>query len=184
MGRVSNTERIARGLLKHYMPNERVAFNVRPEWLVNPKTGNALELDLYLVDLKQAWEINGIQHSRFTPGLQDTNDDFLKQLDHDILKVNVCRERGVALYRLTIIDLTQARFEPFIKQIMKNHGQLDQFNRTTPPRVLYTQAERLSHARAVPGKPYRKPGLWPLLQRMWWRHTQYKKGQTRRVYGS
>lgn len=159
MGRLSNTERIVRSLLNHYMPHEKVAFTIRPEWLVNPKTGSALELDLYLPDLKQAWQITGIQHSRFTPGLQDTNDDFFKQLDHDILKVNVCRNRGIALYRLTILDLTRPRFEPFIKQVMKDHGKLEQFNRTPPPRVLYAQAERLSHARAVPGKPYRRAGL-------------------------
>jgi len=184
MGRLSHTESIARGLFKHYLPNERVIFNVRPDWLVNPKTGNALELDLWMPDIKSAWEISGIQHSRFTPGLQETEADFLKQLDHDMLKANVCRDRGVTLYRLTIIDLTRPRFEPFIKQVMKDHCKLEDFNRTTPPRALFAQAERLSHARAVPGKPYRKPGLWPLLQRAWMRHQRYKKGQSKEVYGS
>jgi hypothetical protein len=177
---LSNTERIARGLLHHYLPDERFIFNVRPEWLVNPKTGNALELDIYCEHLKSAWEINGVQHGRFTPGLQKTEADFLKQLEHDMHKVNVCRERCIALYRLTIFDLTQARFEPFVKQFMKEHGQLEQFNRTTPPRTLYIQAERLSRARNVPGRPYRKPGLLPLLQRTWRR---WKKGQSKEVYG-
>ncbi len=68
MGTLSHTERIARGLLKHYMPNERFVFNCRPEWLMNPKTGNALELDIFAPDLKLAWEIQGVQHGRFTPG--------------------------------------------------------------------------------------------------------------------
>jgi hypothetical protein len=47
---LSKTEWVARRLTAHYLPNERVAYNVGPEWLINPETGRALEIDVFLGD--------------------------------------------------------------------------------------------------------------------------------------
>jgi hypothetical protein len=143
-----------------------VAFGVRPEWLINPETGNALEIDIYFPDLKLGFEIQGTQHYRFTPGLQATYADYQKQLRHDTLKIQVCLDKGVALHCFSIFELQESRFVPFIRGLYQSWGRLPEFERISSPIALFRQAERLSRARVVPKKPYRKPGFWPLLKRI------------------
>jgi hypothetical protein len=162
---LSQTENIARALFKTYLPNERVVYGVRPDWLMNPETGNCLELDLYWPDLKMAAEIDGSQHFRFTPGLQSTYADFEKQQRHDTHKIQVCAERGITFHRFSIFELLENRFDPFIKSLLISQGKLGVYEHTAKPNYLYAQAERLSRSRVV-STPKRKPGLWPLMKRV------------------
>ncbi len=168
---LSNTERIARALFRHYLPNQRVVYNVRPEWAINPETGNALEYDLLFPDLRLAVEVNGIQHFRFTEGLQETFEDYQKQLRHDTYKLQAALANGYRFEAFSISQLERIHFEPFIRELMRGHGMIGQFQRTAPPLALYKEAERLSRRRVVPSpakrREYRKPGLWPLLVRTW-----------------
>ncbi len=165
---LSQTESIARQLLRHYLPKDRVVFNSRPEWLVNPETGHALELDILYPEIGFACEAQGSQHGRHIQGLQHSFADFEKQQRHDMRKINVCRDRGIALHRLTIFDLTEARFDPFIKTLLIGLDRYEQYRRTPKPTCLYAQAEKLSRQKFKPanGRKYRKPGLMPLLQRL------------------
>lgn len=69
--------------------------DVRPDWLVNPKTNHKLELDFYCPQLKIAIEINGIQH--YHPDWATSNYQRFK----DTIKAKLCKDRGVRLITLT-----------------------------------------------------------------------------------
>ncbi len=61
---LSKTEWTFRKLFATYLPHDRVVYNSRPEWIVNPATKNALELDIFYPDLKLVVEVQGDQHFR------------------------------------------------------------------------------------------------------------------------
>lgn len=163
MAGVSKTELTARGLLKHYLPTQKFAYQIRPTKKLGARPYQLLqaylynlelygmEIDIFLPEWRVGIEVQGLQHYRpvefFTRG---DNQVFYDQQWRDSRKVQLCREQGVTLYHLDIFDLTQARFEPFIKQLMKDHGLLEQYRRTTSPRVLFVEAEKLSRAKFKP----------------------------------
>ena len=163
MGRLSKTEGVARGLLAHYLPSERPIYNLRPDWLINPSTGNKLELDIFYPSLQIAIEIDGIQHGRYIAGMQKDFAVFTEQQARDAAKIEQCQALGITLYKLDIFDLTQARFEPFMRGLMMRLGKYEQFRRTTPPKALYAEAKRLSEQQFHP-KVTKQLSLW---QRLW-----------------
>ena len=67
--------------------------HVRPQWLLNPKTGRCLELDFYSEEGKIAIEVNGGLHYnvRFNPNLED-------QKYRDTLKAKILKDRGIRLW--------------------------------------------------------------------------------------
>lgn len=71
--------------------------NVRPAWLVNPRTGRRLEIDCYCEELRLGVEVNGRQHAEFVPAFHKGLADFHAQVDRDRTKRRVCAERGVLL---------------------------------------------------------------------------------------
>lgn len=71
--------------------------NVRPNWLLNDKTGYPLELDCYNADLKLAIEYQGQQHYKWPNQFHKTYNEFKEQLRRDKLKVDVCQKQGVHL---------------------------------------------------------------------------------------
>ena len=79
-----------------------------------------------------AIEADGIQHGRHIAGMQKDFATFERQQDKNLWKLEEYRRRGITLYKLTTFDLTQPRFEPFIRDLMKQHGWYEQFRRTTP----------------------------------------------------
>lgn len=163
---LSKTEATARALLAHYFPRERFIYNIRPSWLINPKTGRRLELDIYCPDRKLAIEIDGIQHGRYIPGMHRDFEGFTDQQARDMHKIEACKAQGITLYKLTIFDMNLHRFPPFADRISKTHGLT--LNRYAGyPHHLFKQADKLSRAK-FKVRPYRKPGLWPLLQRMFY----------------
>ena len=161
----SQTEQIARDLLRYYHPQLKQIHGLRPHWLKNPETGHNLEIDIWIPELQAGWEINGVQHGRPTKGLQKDFAAFTKQQRHDRYKAEACIGHGVALYSLTIFDLTQRRFMPFLTLFEATHD-LTHDRYLDPPLHLFKSAERLSRAKVVKRR-YRKPGLWPLLHRTW-----------------
>lgn len=72
--------------------------SIRPEWLVNPSTGNRLEIDCYNEELNLGVEISGSQHYReedyFHKG---DRDKFLKQVYRDRVKKEMILEKGINL---------------------------------------------------------------------------------------
>lgn len=83
-------EKIVRVLFKSKYPNEKVFYNYRPDWLINPKTGYPLELDIYYPNLNFAIEIQGIHH--------ETNYQIYK----DNVKKEICDAKNITLYSLPI----------------------------------------------------------------------------------
>jgi len=73
---------------------------VRPSWLVNPKTGRCLELDWYNEELGIAVEYNGEMHYHYIKHFHRNYDGFLRQIERDNLKLEICDKMGV--YVITV----------------------------------------------------------------------------------
>jgi hypothetical protein len=86
---ISKFEYLARDFLTALLPHEEPTYNVRPDWLKNWKTRQALELDIYYPSAGFAVEVNGGGHYLRRDGSAEVNDRF-KQV--------ACRERGIKLY--------------------------------------------------------------------------------------
>ena len=163
---LSKPESTARALLRHYLPRERFVFNSRPDWLKYPPTGRNLELDIFLPARSVAIEVDGAQHGRHIPGLQSTFSDFVTQQSRDMYKLEACAHRHVALYKLTSFDLTQRRFEPFIRNLLTEA----EWQRVTPPLHLYRQAEMVTRMKVVTVRTRRMRNrtIWQRLIRLFW----------------
>src|SRR5690606_25997188 len=71
--------------------------SVWPDWLLNPETGETLELDCYNDELKIAVEYNGEQHYKWPNFTNQTYQQFLNQVRRDTLKLDLCDRNGVYL---------------------------------------------------------------------------------------
>lgn len=92
---VSRGERICSEIMERIygVPFE----NVRPSWLRNPETGERLELDCYNADLQLAVEYNGVQHYVWPNFTGQSKEAFLKQVQRDEVKVELCDRYQVYL---------------------------------------------------------------------------------------
>lgn len=70
---------------------------IRPNWLLNPKTGRKLELDGYCADLRSAFEYNGKQHYLYPNAFHKTETEFTSQIERDEIKSETCEDYGVRL---------------------------------------------------------------------------------------
>lgn len=72
--------------------------SIRPSWLVNPVTGNRLELDGYNAELAISFEYQGEQHYKFNAHYHNNNYiKFLEQQRRDQFKSKKCQELGIHL---------------------------------------------------------------------------------------
>lgn len=160
---VSKTEQLARDLMQYFHPELEVVYGVRPDWLQNPATRQALELDIFFPDLQSGIEVNGIQHNRYTPGLHDSEDDFTSQLDRDSIKINTCAEWGVRLYYLTANTMTADRFPTFLRKF-EDDNRLPSTRHMPTPDALYAQAAKLSRMKVRTEKQQVViPSIWQRL---------------------
>lgn len=124
----SKTEIATQSILKRIFPHH--CFDkIRPDWLKFPDTGKNLELDLYCPNLKSnlgtgvSFEINGIQHYRYSPHFHRSEEDFQKQLARDRYKTRICREKGIVLIEVPY-TVTPGDLEDFIRNALSRHGVL------------------------------------------------------------
>ena len=108
--KVSKGEQICKDTATHIFRKPFV--KVRPKFLINPKTGKPLELDVYNDELKLAIEYNGKQHYEYIPKyFHRSYEDFLEQKYRDELKREKCRENGIKLievpYTVKFADIPQ-----------------------------------------------------------------------------
>jgi hypothetical protein len=91
-------------LLDKTFPQFRIRENYRPDWLLSPNN-TKLELDFYIEELKIAFEVQGIQHYKYTPYFQKEYSDFEKRKRYDDEKRNLCYGKGVKLIEVSsLID--------------------------------------------------------------------------------
>lgn len=94
--KVSKGEDIVAEVFQDIMQKE-IQRNIRPDFLRNPETGKALELDCYDEEYKIAVEYNGIQHYKFPSAFHKTEKQFYDQVYRDRLKKKLCEDSGVYL---------------------------------------------------------------------------------------
>lgn len=92
----SRGEQICR---RHMESRFGVRFDkARPDVLVNPVTGDRLEIDVYNPDLRLGVEYNGRQHYEFHSHFhQSSRDRFQNQQYRDLIKKQLCDEHGIRL---------------------------------------------------------------------------------------
>ena len=89
----------------------RVEFpNRRPSFLKNPKTNRNLELDGYNIEMCLSFEAQGLQHYKRVSKFQRTQEDFNKQVEHDLEKQLKCFRKGI---RLVIIPPLKSKTEVY-----------------------------------------------------------------------
>ena len=78
----------------------------RPDFLVNPASGEKMELDRYYPLHRVAFEFNGPQH--FAPTGRFTKKEVDAQRKRDRLKRQICKQKRIALVEVKAEDLTLA----------------------------------------------------------------------------
>jgi len=94
--KVSKGEDIVAEVFQDILQKE-IQRNIRPDFLRNPESGKALELDCYDEEYKLAVEYNGIQHYKFPSAFHKSEKQFYDQLYRDRLKKKLCDDHGVYL---------------------------------------------------------------------------------------
>lgn len=82
---------IAENIFKMKFPSKR------PKFLNNPLSDRNLELDCYCEELGIAIEYNGIQHYKYPNPFHKTKKEFMKQLERDKFKKEMCRVNDIFL---------------------------------------------------------------------------------------
>lgn len=89
-------ERYSCKALETYLGRE-VLVNSRPNFLVNPKTGQPLEYDCFDPISNIAVEYNGEQHYNFPNGFHKTEKEFKDQIFRDEIKKKISEDYGIKL---------------------------------------------------------------------------------------
>lgn len=69
----------------------------RPDFLRNPETGHAMEIDCYNPELRIGGEYSGMQHYIYPNRFNKSEEEFINQVRRDQLKVILCAQNDVGL---------------------------------------------------------------------------------------
>lgn len=94
---------------------------IRPDFIVNTKTGKRLELDGYNEKLKLAFEYQGQQHYNFSPYFHKTQEDFTNQVYRDKIKKEACDKKGITLIEIPY-NIEYNDLEDYIKMKLFDEG--------------------------------------------------------------
>ena len=97
-------EGIMRSILSLVTDAEECHDDAEPDFLVNPATGEKLQLDRYCPIEKAAFEFNGPQHYR--PTARYSKQEVAAQRKRDALKRKICKEKEVSLVVVHADDLS------------------------------------------------------------------------------
>jgi hypothetical protein len=114
-GKISDLEKKVSDIVHQRIFPGYSFITVRPNWLINPNTNRALELDLYNHCLRIGIEVQGDQHRRFVAKYHKNNDDYLKQVDRDKIKRRLCKEVGVILIEVWSEDVSEEKIRNKLK---------------------------------------------------------------------
>lgn len=90
-------------LLAFWVDCPRIISNARPDFLLNPETGERLELDRYIKGILGA-EFNGIQHYNETRRFNSKQVGNIQA--HDLMKLGMCQKVGIPLISVATADLS------------------------------------------------------------------------------
>lgn len=88
MNKTSRGEALLRMFLKRAFPKHKHYYNVRNLGIINPKTNQQLEIDIYIPDLKIGFEFNGKQHH------------YDDQKEKDQIKKKFCNKNNITLINI------------------------------------------------------------------------------------
>lgn len=97
-------EALMRSMLSFIVDTRECEDGARPEFLVNPISGERLELDRYYPVHRVAFEFNGKQH--YVAGGRFTKQDVAAQRKRDRIKHQICKEKKVQLVVIHAEDLS------------------------------------------------------------------------------
>lgn len=100
-------------IIQELFPNEIIEYNKKHPEIISNK-GRKLELDIFLPNIKIAFEYQGIQH--YKENYFADQKKFNRQQENDKLKKIKCKEIGISLY---CIPYTWSRNKNYILEIMK-----------------------------------------------------------------
>lgn len=89
-------EELCTEILEKHLQRQ-VLNNVRPDFLINPRTKRKMELDVFDPQTNVAIEYNGIQHYKFPNKFHKTKEEFEAQQYRDDLKEKICKKVGINL---------------------------------------------------------------------------------------
>ena len=102
-------EVLLRGLLNALVAIAPYEDNASPDFLLNPYTGEMMELDRYYPTVGFAVEFNGAQHYEKTD--LATFEETVKQVGRDAMKAFICKARGIELAIIQPEDLSLKAIE-------------------------------------------------------------------------
>lgn len=105
----------------------RKFVNVRPDFLLNPKTKRKLEIDCYNESLRFGVEFNGEAHMKFCPRFHNTYQQFLDQQERDQLKKELCELHHVLLISVPF-DVKSIK-QYLISEILENKHHFNYLTR-------------------------------------------------------
>ena len=122
--------------------------NARPEFLVNPLTGEAMEYDRYYLR-GVAFEFNGPQHFGPTEAYPDEK-AFKEALARDLLKQALSVKAGVKLVIVTADDLRPGAFEKLLPDVLpQNRVDESGLHFRTLARICMGYRERAAQSSAM-----------------------------------
>lgn len=87
--------------------------NVRPDWLINPKTGWSLELDRYYPALRIAFEFQGLHHR---------DDEYQRYKDR--IKKKTCKNKKIRMVWIMSEDIKSfEKFKIVVNNVLANKRQ-------------------------------------------------------------
>ncbi len=78
-------------------PRKEIIVHHRPNWLINSKTMNKMELDFFIPDKNIAVEYNGNQHYAYNKYFHTSREEFEKQIHRDTQKIVICASKNIKL---------------------------------------------------------------------------------------
>lgn len=98
------------------------SFNkIKPEWLINPKTGRKLEIDCWNESLKLGFEIQGEHHYQPTR-FSNAEKRFEQVLSRDKFKVERFKELGFTLIAVPIFKISKSKIKDKIQELLIENG--------------------------------------------------------------